>query len=95
MYISPPLPVLLFDSEPPLDDSNAVSPDAEDKQDEGKMEKHKKKKGNGIKVARPKHNKERGYSLFYSFFLYCYLIILYISGSSLLAFVFDFFSKSV
>ncbi|XP_037836212.1 leukocyte receptor cluster member 9 isoform X2 [Kryptolebias marmoratus] len=49
----------LSHSDPPLDDSDAVPPDTDDKQDEGNAEKHKKKKGSGNKASRPKHNEER------------------------------------
>ncbi|XP_061572964.1 leukocyte receptor cluster member 9 [Cololabis saira] len=43
-------------SDPSLDDSGAVSPDPDEKQDVEKMERHKKKKGGGNKGAKPKYD---------------------------------------
>lgn len=63
LFFYPSLSLLSFVSDPLFDDSDAVSPDMDDKQDEGKMEKHKKQKGTGNKTARPKHE-ERGPFLF-------------------------------
>ncbi|KAM9722735.1 leukocyte receptor cluster member 9 isoform 1-T1 [Menidia menidia] len=48
----------LSHSNPSLDDSGAIPPDTDDKQDGEKMEKHKKKKGSVNKAAKPKHDEE-------------------------------------
>lgn len=52
---------VVFVSDPSVDDSGAVSPDQDDKQDREKMEKHKKKLN---KATRPKHNEAKGHSIF-------------------------------
>ncbi|KAM4580763.1 leukocyte receptor cluster member 9 isoform 2-T2 [Odontesthes bonariensis] len=49
----------LSHSDPSLDDSGAVPSETDDKQEGGKMEKHKKKKGSANKAAKPKYDEER------------------------------------
>lgn len=56
-------PLLLsFPSHPSLDDSDALCPDVDDKQDGEKAEKHKNKKDGVKKVPKPELNKGRGHS---------------------------------
>lgn len=51
----------LFLSDPLQDDSGALCPGVDEKQEE---EKHKNKKGSVNKVPKPKHNERRGDSAF-------------------------------
>lgn len=54
--------LLSFLSDPLIDDSDAVPPDQDDKQDGEKME--KKKKGKVNKTTKPKDNEGKGHCTF-------------------------------
>lgn len=60
----PPALALIYFSDPVPHDSAVLSPDMDDKQDEEKMDKHKKKKGAVSKAVKPKDNEGIGQSLF-------------------------------